>query len=119
MNDVVILKAKNKRRVFSSKPDLTRFADYDVFSVNQKVSSLKYVTKYSSGRPVIADSAILQCAKLEKYIKQFRAMNPKYDVVYDLSKDEPVAFENKNAVVETGMKNHKKVKLGTIFAWRF
>ncbi len=35
---------------------------------------------------------------VEKYIKQFKAMSPKYDVVYELSKDEPISFENKNAV---------------------
>ena len=30
----------------------------------------------------------------EKYIKQFRAMNPKYDIVYTLSGDDPIAFED-------------------------
>lgn len=29
---------------------------------------------------------------LAKYEKQFRAMNPKYDVIYELSEDEPIAF---------------------------
>ncbi len=31
---------------------------------------------------------------IDKYEKQFKAMNPKYDVVYELSKDEPVVFED-------------------------
>ncbi len=31
---------------------------------------------------------------VEKYIKQFKAMNPKYDIVYELAYDEPVSFEN-------------------------
>ena len=31
---------------------------------------------------------------LAKYEKQFRAMNPKYDVVYDISKDEPIVFSD-------------------------
>lgn len=35
---------------------------------------------------------------VEKYIKQFRAMNPKYDVVYKLSEDEPIVFEDKNNI---------------------
>lgn len=35
---------------------------------------------------------------VEKYIKQFKAMNPKYDIVYTLSGDEPISFENKESV---------------------
>ena len=35
---------------------------------------------------------------LAKYEKQFRAMNPKYDVVYELSTDEPIVFEDGNNV---------------------
>ncbi|MBQ9945302.1 MAG: metallophosphoesterase [Clostridia bacterium] len=35
---------------------------------------------------------------LAKYEKQFRAMNPKYDVVYELSTDEPIVFENSENV---------------------
>ncbi len=31
---------------------------------------------------------------VEKYVKQFRAMNPKYDIIYTLSQDEPIAFED-------------------------
>lgn len=31
---------------------------------------------------------------LAKYEKQFRAMNPKYDVVYEISKDEPIVFSD-------------------------
>lgn len=31
---------------------------------------------------------------VEKYIKQFRAMNPKYDIIYTLSQDEPIVFED-------------------------
>ncbi len=31
---------------------------------------------------------------IDKYVKQFKAMNPKYDVVYELSKDEPIIFED-------------------------
>ncbi len=30
---------------------------------------------------------------IEKYIKQFKAMNPKYDVVYELASDEPIVFD--------------------------
>lgn len=35
---------------------------------------------------------------LAKYEKQFRAMNPKYDVVYELSTDDPIVFENSENV---------------------
>ncbi len=35
---------------------------------------------------------------LAKYEKQFRAMNPKYDVVYELSDDEPIELENAEGV---------------------
>ena len=31
---------------------------------------------------------------IDKYLKQFRAMNPKYDVIYEVSEDEPVVFES-------------------------
>ena len=31
---------------------------------------------------------------VEKYVKQFKAMNPKYDTVYTVSGDEPMVFEN-------------------------
>ena len=31
---------------------------------------------------------------VEKYIKQFKAMNPKYDVVYDVKTDAPIIFED-------------------------
>ena len=31
---------------------------------------------------------------VEKYIKQFRAMNPKYDIIYTLSEDDPIAFKD-------------------------
>ena len=75
MNDVVILNMKKKKRLFSSKPDLERIAEYEVFSANPKVSSLKYVTKYSGGRPIIVDDEALRSAKLEKYIKQYKEYN--------------------------------------------
>lgn len=35
---------------------------------------------------------------IEKYIKQFKAMNPKYDVIYKVSSDEPIEFEDGNNV---------------------
>lgn len=35
---------------------------------------------------------------LEKYVKQFRAMNPKYDTFYSLSNDEPIVFEDSEKV---------------------
>ncbi len=35
---------------------------------------------------------------IEKYIKQFKAMNPKYDIIYSLSKEDPIAFENSKEV---------------------
>ncbi len=35
---------------------------------------------------------------VEKYVKQFRAMNPKYDIIYTLSGDEPISFENSEGV---------------------
>ncbi len=31
---------------------------------------------------------------VEKYIKQFKAMNPKYDVVYKIAEDDPIRFSN-------------------------
>jgi len=36
---------------------------------------------------------------VEKYVKQFKAMNPKYDTVYELSYDEPVVFENRDNIL--------------------
>ena len=35
---------------------------------------------------------------IDKYIKQFKAMNPKYDVVYTVSKDDPITFEDSENV---------------------
>ncbi len=35
---------------------------------------------------------------IEKYVKQFKAMNPKYDVFYTVSKDEPITFEDSENV---------------------
>ncbi len=35
---------------------------------------------------------------IEKYIKQFKAMNPKYDVIYTVGKDDPVKFEDSDSV---------------------
>lgn len=35
---------------------------------------------------------------LAKYEKQFRAMNPKYDVIYELSEDEPIILEDSKNV---------------------
>ncbi len=35
---------------------------------------------------------------IDKYIKQFKAMNPKYDVIYTVSKDEPITFEDSEKV---------------------
>lgn len=36
---------------------------------------------------------------IEKYIKQFKAMNPKYDTIYELSYDDPVVFDNKEKIL--------------------
>ncbi|MBR5438147.1 MAG: metallophosphoesterase [Clostridia bacterium] len=35
---------------------------------------------------------------VEKYVKQIKAMNPKYDVVYSVSKDDPIVFEDSENV---------------------
>ncbi len=35
---------------------------------------------------------------IDKYIKQFKAMNPKYDVIYDLSNDDPIAFDDSDSI---------------------
>ena len=35
---------------------------------------------------------------IDKYIKQFKAMNPKYDVIYDISKDDPITFTDSENV---------------------
>ncbi len=35
---------------------------------------------------------------IDKYIKQFKAMNPKYDVIYTVGKDDPVKFEDSKNV---------------------
>lgn len=35
---------------------------------------------------------------VDKYIKQFRAMNPKYDVIYTVSEDSPIVFEKSDDV---------------------
>ncbi len=35
---------------------------------------------------------------VDKYIKQFRAMNPKYDVIYTVGKDDPVKFSDSENV---------------------
>ena len=35
---------------------------------------------------------------VEKYIKQFKAMNPKYDVIYTVSEDDPIAFADREGV---------------------
>ncbi|MBR3767448.1 MAG: metallophosphoesterase [Clostridia bacterium] len=35
---------------------------------------------------------------IDKYVKQFKAMSPKYDVVYEVSKDEPIVFEDSSIV---------------------
>lgn len=35
---------------------------------------------------------------IEKYVKQFKAMNPKYDVIYTVSKDDPITFEDSENV---------------------
>ena len=35
---------------------------------------------------------------IDKYAKQIKAMNPKYDVFYTLSKDSPIVFENSEKV---------------------
>lgn len=31
---------------------------------------------------------------IDKYIKQFKAMNPKYDVIYEVGNDDPIVFQN-------------------------
>ena len=35
---------------------------------------------------------------IEKYVNQFKAMNPKYDVLYDVSDKEPITFEDSENV---------------------
>ena len=35
---------------------------------------------------------------IDKYVKQFRAMNPKYDVIYELSEADPIVFEDSSNV---------------------
>ena len=35
---------------------------------------------------------------IEKYVKQIKAMNPKYDVIYEISKDEPIVFTDSENV---------------------
>ncbi len=35
---------------------------------------------------------------IDKYVKQFKAMNPKYDVIYTVSKDDPITFEDSENV---------------------
>ncbi|MBR3817050.1 MAG: metallophosphoesterase [Clostridia bacterium] len=35
---------------------------------------------------------------IDKYKKQFKAMNPKYDIFYSVSKDSPIVFENSDDV---------------------
>lgn len=35
---------------------------------------------------------------IDKYVKQIKAMNPKYDVIYEVSKDEPIVFEDSKNV---------------------
>ena len=35
---------------------------------------------------------------IDKYIKQFKAMNPKYDIFYKVSKDSPIVFEDSDKV---------------------
>lgn len=35
---------------------------------------------------------------IDKYVKQFKAMNPKYDTVYELTHDDPVVFQDKDNI---------------------
>lgn len=35
---------------------------------------------------------------IDKYVKQIKAMNPKYDIIYELSKNEPIIFEDSENV---------------------
>lgn len=35
---------------------------------------------------------------LEKYEKQFRAMNPKYDVIFEVGKDDPIVFSDRDSI---------------------
>ncbi len=35
---------------------------------------------------------------IDKYLKQFRAMNPKYDVIYEIGKDDPIVFEKADEI---------------------
>lgn len=35
---------------------------------------------------------------IDKYANQFRAMNPKYDVIYDISRENPITFEDSDNV---------------------
>lgn len=35
---------------------------------------------------------------VEKYIKQFKAMNPKYDVIYTVGKDDPITFSDSSNI---------------------
>lgn len=61
---------------------------------------------------------------VEKYIKQFKAMNPKYDVIYEVGKDEPISFsEPENirlsfaAIADTHLPNRESAEknLGNAF----
>ncbi len=55
---------------------------------------------------------------IDKYENQFRAMNPKYDVVYELAKDEPVVFEDSEnvrlsfaAIADTHLPNREAAEI--------
>ncbi len=54
---------------------------------------------------------------IEKYIKQFRAMNPKYDVIYEITKDDPIVFEDSDniklsfaAIADTHLPNRESAE---------
>ena len=54
---------------------------------------------------------------IDKYIKQFRAMNPKYDVIYELSKADPIVFEDSRnirlgfaAIADTHLPNRESAE---------
>ena len=61
---------------------------------------------------------------IDKYVKQFKAMNPKYDVVYEVSKDDPIKFEDSENVklsmaiiADTHLPNRESAEknLGNVF----
>ncbi len=61
---------------------------------------------------------------VKKYIAQFKAMSPKYDIIYEVSKDSPIEFENSENVklsmaiiADTHLPNRESAEknLGNVF----